>query len=65
VNQEELERIWLDVATSAAHDAGLPAYVDVVLKTTTTALKEWGATDFIETSTADAVRFTKPRGTKE
>ncbi len=65
VNQEELERIWLDVATSAAHDAGLPAYVDVVLKTTTTALKEWGATDFIETSTADAVRFTKPRGAKE
>jgi hypothetical protein len=36
-----------------------------VLKTTTTALKEWGATDFIETSTADAVRFTKPRGAKE
>ena len=65
VDQEELERIWLDVATSAAHDAGLPAYVDVLLKTTTTALKEWGATDFIQTSTADAVRFTKPRGAKE
>lgn len=65
VNQDELDKAYLDIASSAAHAAGLPAYVDVVLKTTTTALKEWGATDFIETSTADAVRFTKPRGTKE
>jgi hypothetical protein len=65
VNQEELERIWLDIASSAAHAAGLPAYVDVVLKTTTTALKDAEATEFIQTSTADAVRFTKPRGTKE
>ena len=65
VNTEELDRIWLDIATSAAHDAGLPAYVDVVLKTTTTALKEWGADEFVTTTTADAVRFGKPRGGKE
>ena len=65
VNQDEVDRLYLDVATSAAHDAGLPAYIDVVLKTNTTALKEWGATDLINTDTADAVRFTKPRGGKE
>jgi len=61
VDTEELDRLYLDVATSAAHDAGLPAYVDVVLKTTTTALKEWGATDLLETTRTDTVRFTKPR----
>lgn len=65
VNAEELDRIWLDVATSAAHDAGLPAYVDVVLKTTATTLKEWGATEFLCTNSTDTVRFTKPRGGKE
>lgn len=65
VDQDELDRLWLDAATSAAHEAGLPAYVDVVLKTNTTTLKEWGATEFIQTTTADAVRFTKPRGEKE
>ena len=65
VNQEEVDRLYLDVATSAAHDAGLPAYIDVVLKTNTTALKEWGATDLLDVTTGDAVRFTKPRGAKE
>ena len=65
VNQEEMERLYLDIATSAAHDAGLPAYIDVELKTTTTALKEWGATDLLDVTTGDAVRFTKPRGGKE
>lgn len=64
VNQEEVDRLYLDAATSAAHDAGLPAYIDVVLKTNTTALKEWGATDLLETTTADAVRFSKPRKTE-
>ena len=65
VNQDEMDRLYLDIATSAAHDAGLPAYIDVVLKTNTTALKEWGATDLLEVTTGDAVRFTKPRGAKE
>ena len=65
VNTDELDRLYLDIATSAAHDAGLPAYVDVVLKTTTTALKEWGATDLLDITKADTVRFTKPRGGKE
>ena len=60
-----MDRLYLDIATSAAHDAGLPAYIDVVLKTNTTALKEWGATDLLEVTTGDAVRFTKPRGAKE
>ena len=65
VNQDEMDRLYLDIATSAAHDAGLPAYIDVVLKANTTTLKEWGATELIDTVTGDAVRFTKPRGAKE
>ena len=64
VDTDELDRIWLAVATSAAHEAGLPDYVDVVLKTTTTALKEADATEFISTNTKDTVRFTKPRRTE-
>lgn len=65
VNQDELDKAYLDIATAAAHDAGLPAYVDVVLKTNTNALKEWGATEFLSTTTADAVRFQKPHKSKE
>ena len=65
VDTDEMERLYLDIATIAAHDAGLPAYIDVVLKTTTAALKEWGATDLLNTTTTDTVRFTKPRGAKE
>ena len=65
VNQEELDRLYLAIVTSAAREAGLPDYVDVQLKTTTTALKEADATDLIEVATGDAVRFTKPRNAKE
>ena len=65
VNQDEIDRLYLDIASSAAHAAGLPDFVDVVLKTTTTALKDADATEFINTTTGDAVRFTKPRGGKE
>ena len=64
VDTDELDRIWLAVASSAAHEAGLPDYVDVVLKTTATALKEADATEFISTNTKDTVRFTKPRRTE-
>ena len=65
VNQEELDRLYLAIVTSAAREAGLPDYVDVQLKTTTTALKEADATDLIEVATGDAVRFTKPRNATE
>ena len=65
VNQDELDRLYLAIVTSAARDAGLPDFVDVQLKTTTTALKEAEATDLLDVTTGDAVRFTKPRGAKE
>lgn len=65
VNQDELDRLYLDIATSAARAAGLPDFVDVQLKTTTTVLKEADATELLDITTGDAVRFTKPRGAKE
>ena len=65
VNQEELDRVYLAAVTEAARKAGLPDYVDVQLKTTTTALKEANAVDLLEVTTGDAVRFTKPRAGKE
>ena len=65
VNQDELDRLYLAIVTSAAREAGLPDYVDVQLKTTTTALKEADATDLLDVTIGDAVRFTKPRGAKE
>ena len=65
VNQDELDRLYLDIVTSAARAAGLPDFVDVQLKTTTTALKEANAPDLLEVTTGDAVRFTKPRAGKE
>ena len=65
VNQEELDRAYLDMVTEAARKAGLPDYVDVQLKTTTSALKEAFAYDLLDITTNDAVRFTKPRAGKE
>jgi len=61
VNTDELDRLYLDIARAAAHDAGLPEWVDITLKTTATAAREAGAEEFLDTTTADAVRFTKPR----
>ena len=65
VNQDELDRAYLDMVTEAARKAGLPDYVDVQLKATTSALKEAFATDLLDVTKADAVRFTKPRAAKE
>ena len=71
LNEYELERRWLDEVTEAARNAGLPGYIDVALKTTATRVKEWAQTHdgqgdiYLVTDTADAVRFTKPRGGKE
>ena len=49
----------------AVDGIGVPSWMEIQFKTTTTALKEAGEDEFIETETADAVRFTKPRGAKE
>ena len=65
VNTDEVDRLYLDMVSSVAHQAGLPDYIDVVLKTTATALKESGATNLLYTATTATVRFNKPRNTKE
>lgn len=65
VNYEEIERIWGQQVYAALEGIGFPSWMEIQFKTTTTALKEAGEDEFIETETADAVRFTKPRGGKE
>lgn len=65
VNYEEIERIWGQRVYAALEGIGFPSWMEIQFKTTTTALKEAGEDEFIETETADAVRFTKPRGGKE
>ena len=70
LDTEQMDERWLDAVTEAARNAGLPGYIDVALKTTATRVKEWAQTHegqgdmYLITDTADAVRFTKPRGEK-
>lgn len=70
VLQESLDDEWLEAATEAARNAGLPPYVDVALKTTGTRIKEWAAEnggegeEYLHTENTDTVRFTKPRASK-
>ena len=65
VDYEEIERIWGPQVNAALEGIGLPTCLKVEFKTTTGALKEAGEDEFVQTTTADAVRFTKPRGAKE
>lgn len=71
IKMEEVDREWLDVATEAARNAGLPPYLDLAIVTCATQIREYAASNdgegsqYLETSTADAVRFTKPRKAKE
>ena len=71
VDMEELNERWLGIAEKGAREMGLPGYIDIELKTTATKIQEWAPTHdgqgiaFLCTETADAVRFTKPRASKE
>ena len=67
VNQEELEAKWKQRVEDAVRHALVPEYVQVSIKSTATDLKAAGgeALDFLDVTTGDAVRFTKPRGAKE
>ena len=67
VNQDALDAKYLELAQVGARMNGLPDYVEVVLKTTTTELKEAGADAlaFLETTEAPSLGFTKPRASKE
>lgn len=61
VNQDYLEDMFLEKAETAIRHALIPEYVHVVLKTTTTELREAGALGFIEETSAPAISFSKPR----
>lgn len=61
VNQEALEAKYLDALRKAAEKAKIPAWIDVALKTTTTAIREADALEFLDESKTPALKFTKPR----
>ena len=67
VNTEALDAEYLEAATEAARNAGLPSFVDVALVTNTTRIKEAGeyAAAFLETTSTPSLGFTKPRANKD
>ena len=71
VDMDELNERWKGIAEKGAREMGLPGYIDVELKTSVTKIQDWAPTHdgqgiaFLQTDTADAVRFTKPRKAKE
>ena len=71
VDMDELNERWHDIAEKGARELGLPGYIDIELKTSVTKIQDWAPTHdgqgiaFLQTDTADAVRFTKPRKAKE
>jgi len=67
VNQEALDAAYLERAEAALRHAFIPEYVHITLKATTTELNAAGgdALGFIETTTTETCRFTKPRAVKE
>lgn len=67
VNQEALEATFFETAEHAVRLAGIPTWVGIQLKATTTELNAAGgdALGFIETTTTETCRFTKPRAAKE
>ena len=71
VDMDELNDRWKGIAEQGAREMGLPGYIDIELKTSVTKIQDWAPTHdgqgiaFLQTETADAVRFTKPRKAKE
>ncbi|MBR2698793.1 MAG: siphovirus Gp157 family protein [Clostridia bacterium] len=63
VDTEAIDGTFLDLASKAAHDAGLPDCIDVALKTNVTKLEEAGDAfkKFVDVTVGSAVKFTKPR----
>jgi len=71
VDMDELKERWQGIAEKGAREMGLPGYIDIELKTSVTKIQDWAPTHdgqgiaFLQSDTADAVRFTKPRAGKE
>ena len=59
---EALDEKFLDLVTEAARNAGLPASVDVALKTTATRLAEdENLSELVSVETSETCKFTKPK----
>ena len=67
VRKDALNDSFLEIAQLGARMNGLPDWVDIQLKATTSELREAGgyALEFLEESSVPTVRFTKPRANKE
>lgn len=67
VRKDALDARYLSLAQEGARKAGLPEWVDIQLKATSTGLQGAGgdALDFLEVSEKPSVRFVKPRASKE
>lgn len=77
VNMDIIDNQFLDAATDAARDAGLPSFIDVALVTNVTKIKdfienlpegedlEFDPFTYINETTTPTIRFTKPRVAKE
>ena len=62
---EAIDAKYLAAAEKAVRKAKVPEYIQVALKTTSTALKEAEALEFLEITETPSVKFTKPRAAKE
>lgn len=67
INKEDLDKRYLEQATEGARHNGLPGWLDIQLKTTTTRMKEAGgnALLYLEETSKPTCTFTKPRANKE
>lgn len=67
INKEDLDKRYLEQATEGARQYGLPEWLDIQLKTTTTRMKEAGgnALLYLEETSKETCTFTKPRANKE
>ena len=67
---EALDDAYLETATEAARNAGLPIWCDVVLKASVKSLQDYAAANdgeglaFLETTSEETSTFTKPRKPK-
>lgn len=65
VNQEAIEAKFQEKVEAACRHALVPEYIHVVLKATTTELREANALEFVDETITPAIGFTKPRANKE
>jgi len=64
VDYDGIVQEWGPSVYKALQEIGVPEWLTVEFKTTTTALKEAGEDKFVNVTATDTVRFTKPRRTE-